>query len=131
MYLLSATRIVTDFRGPSSDCSMRPCSFFDSIFAARVLLGVLVEKFGRSPPDRSDLENFNALPGNTEPKIQLRANMWGGPTLLHEGIHCSTCSRDFSHVVASFPATPHISSLRRAQPWRSISSHKHHLLNFD
>src|SRR5450755_1270253 len=27
----------------------------------------LVFLVGRSPPDRSDLENFNALPGNTEP----------------------------------------------------------------
>ena len=51
---------------------------------------------GRSPPDRSDLENFNALPDNTEAKIQLRANVWRGSTLLHEGIHCPAYSRQLN-----------------------------------
>src|SRR5450631_3434410 len=105
MYLLSATRIVTDFRRPSSDCSMRPCSFFDSIFAARVLLGVLVEKYGRSPPDRSDLENFNALPGNTEPKIQLRANMWGGQRCCMKA-SIALRARASSISVSAIVATP-------------------------
>lgn len=50
---------------------------------------------GRSAPARSELEYFNALARNAEPKIQLWPNVWRRPTLLHEGIQRSTHSRKF------------------------------------
>lgn len=52
--------------------------------------------FERSPPSRSDLENLYALPGNTEADIQLGANTWRRPTLLHEGVHRSANARQFN-----------------------------------
>ena len=47
----------------------------------------------RALPARSELEYFNALPRNAEPKIQLWPNVWRRPTLLHEGIQRFTHSR--------------------------------------
>ena len=62
-------------------------------------------RYLRPIPLRTNLEQLNALTGDTEPEVELGANMWGRPALLDERADCLFDSLPFNvvqrHVLAS------------------------------